>query len=134
MLIIDHIQCKQTRQTLFVKSGDNLILNCTCFDKTNGQWTGPNKRASMASYQNIPYTQGTELNPRLNKSKYMVFGGYDDYKCYLKIINFLSDDDGTYMCWYSSLSTIYIEEYNVVARSRLNVLSIYFLTNYLQGF
>ncbi|XP_052080739.1 uncharacterized protein LOC127718723 [Mytilus californianus] len=107
--------CNKTLQSVVVKSGDSLILNCTCFNKSNGQWTGLDRRPSSASEKYIPYTHGTDLNPSLNKSKYMVFGGYDDSTCYLKIMNFMSDDDGKYMCQYISSETVHINVYNVVA-------------------
>ncbi|CAC5383249.1 unnamed protein product [Mytilus coruscus] len=63
----------------------------------------------------ICHTHGTYLNPSLNKSKYKVLGGYEETKCYLRITNFLSEDDGTYMCQYFSSSTIYIDVYKIVA-------------------
>ncbi|CAC5383259.1 unnamed protein product [Mytilus coruscus] len=107
--------CKKTLRSVFFISGDSLVLNCTCFTKSNGQWTGPKKRPSSASDHYIPYTHGTDLNPSLNKLKYIVFGGYDDNKCYLKITNFTSDDDGTYTCQYINSETIHIDVNNVVA-------------------
>ncbi|VDI30499.1 Hypothetical predicted protein [Mytilus galloprovincialis] len=97
--------CIKTLQSVVVRSGDSLILNCTCFNRSNGILIGPN---------NIPYTQGTVLNPILNKSKYEVFGGYDVNKCYLKITNVLPDDDGAYVCHYISSDTVHIDIYNVV--------------------
>ncbi|XP_052079795.1 uncharacterized protein LOC127717956 [Mytilus californianus] len=115
LLDIGQMPCKKTRHALVVKAGYSLILNCTCFDKTNGKWTGPSKTSSSAADHYMPYTLGTDLNPSLQKSKYMIFGGYDVKKCNLKITNFMSDDDGTYMCQYINSSTIYIDVYNVVA-------------------
>lgn len=109
LLNVGAMPCKKTLNSVVVTSGDSLTLNCTCFNKSNGILIGPN---------NIPYTYGTVLNPMLNKSKYMVFGGYDGNKCYLKIMNVLSDDDGTYMCNYISLETIYIVIYNVVTTGK----------------
>ncbi|VDI19405.1 Hypothetical predicted protein [Mytilus galloprovincialis] len=107
--------CKKTLHSVVVRSGDSLMLNCTCFDKVNSHWTGPNKHLPTVPSPYIPYSHGTELNPRLNKSKYMVLGGYDVHKCNLKITNVLPDDGGSYMCQYISSDTIYIDEYNVVA-------------------
>lgn len=105
---------------MVVQSSDSLILNCTCFDKTNSQWTGPNKHLPSVPSPYIPYSHGTELNPRLNKSKYMVLGGYDVHKCNLKITNVLQDDGGSYMCQYIISDTIHIDEYNVVVTGKLN--------------
>lgn len=102
--------CIKTLKSVVVKSGDSLILNCTCFAKNNGIWIGPN---------NILYTRGISLNPSLNRTKYMVLGGYDNNKCYLKITNFLAYDDGTYTCQYISSDIIYIDVYYVVATSKL---------------
>ncbi|XP_076088493.1 uncharacterized protein LOC143058903 isoform X2 [Mytilus galloprovincialis] len=106
--------CIKTLHPVIVQSSDSLILNCTCFDKTNSQWIGPNKHLPTFLSPYIPYSHGTELNPRLNKSKYMVLGGYDVHKCNLKITNVLPDDGGSYMCQYIISDTINIDEYNVV--------------------
>lgn len=124
--------CKKTMHALRVKAGESLILNCTCFNKTNGQWTGPLKTQLSARELFIPYTHGTELNPNLNKSKYMVSGGYDLQKCYLIITNFVSDDDGTYMCRYITSSTIYQDVYTIEATSKYNLRIIFYYsyTNY----
>lgn len=117
--------CKKTLHALRVKAGDSLILNCSCFNKTNGQWTGPNNTPFSARERFIPYTHGTVLNPNLNKSKYMVIGGYDLKKCYLIITNFVSDDDGTYMCRYITSSTIYIDVYTIEATSKYNLRIVF---------
>lgn len=127
------MRCEKNLHTLSVQSGDSLILNCTCFNKTNGQWIGPNKLPSTnitAGF--IPYTQGIVLNSKLNQSKYKVCGGYDIKECNLKITHFLSDDDGTYMCQYINSSTVYTHIYNIVATSKLTLMTISFLTSYLQ--
>lgn len=113
--------CKQTLIALHVKAGDNLLLNCSCFNKNNGQWSGPNKTRASAVDHFISYTHGQELNPRLNRSKYVVFGGYEDKICYFMIRNFMSDDDGIYKCRYISSSTIYIYEYKITATSKYNL-------------
>lgn len=109
--------CIKTLQSVVVQSADSLTLNCTCFDKTNGIWIGPNK---LLAEQNIPYATGTVLNPNLNKSKYIVFGGSDVAKCNLGITNFMPDDDGTYTCHYIISNTFHIDVHTVVATGKLN--------------
>lgn len=101
LLILGQMPWKKTLNALHVKTGNILtlnMLNCTCLKKTNGQWSGPNTTSFFATDHFIPYKQGTESNQGLNKSKYMVFGGYDDKICYNMIKNFTSDDDGIYIC------------------------------------
>ncbi|CAG2195696.1 FN1 [Mytilus edulis] len=89
------MKCETTEQFIDVNHGENLILNCTCFNKTNGQWVGPNKSPTLYTNADklIPYTQGTELNPNLNRSKFRVLGGYDINQCQLQIMHFVSDDE-----------------------------------------
>ncbi|XP_076089058.1 uncharacterized protein LOC143059445 [Mytilus galloprovincialis] len=112
VVVISQMKCETTVQVMNVNHGENLILNCTCFNKTNGQWIGPNKSPTADKF--IPYTQGTELNPNLNKSKYRVDGGYDINECNLQIMNFLSDDEGLYKCHYIDSLTVHVHSYNIV--------------------
>lgn len=114
--------CKKIEKTLFVISGDNLTLNCSCFNKTNGQWSGPNKQSRLYSTAGdlIPYTINTDLNPTLSKSKYKIYGGYDVKTCNLTITNFLEEDDGKYICQYilnMDPSTVFVHIYYIVATS-----------------
>ncbi|CAC5383255.1 DCC [Mytilus coruscus] len=109
------MQGKETIQSVLVNRGENLILNCTCFNECNGQWSGPNTLLVPNAGTFIPYTQGMDLNQRLHKSKYSIFGGYDTHKCNLQVTNFLSDDDGTYTCEYVHSSTVYTDVYNIFA-------------------
>lgn len=116
----EQMKCKTTEQFIGINHGENLMLNCTCFNKTNGQWIGPNKSPTLYTTADklIPYTQGLELNPDLNRSKFRVLGGYDIKECKLQIMNFVSDDEGIYKCQYTDSSTVYIHRYNVVAISK----------------
>lgn len=120
--MIDIMPVKETMRSVVVNRGEKMILNCTCFTECNGQWSGPNTIYLPNSGDFIPYTQGMDLNPRLKKSKYRIFGGYDTQTCNLQIINFLSGDDGVYKCEYVNSSTVYIAVYNVSAASEYNVL------------
>lgn len=115
--------CKKIEKSLYVKAGDNLTLNCSCFNKTNGQLSGPNKQSRLNSTAGklIPYTIGTELNPKLNKSKYRISGGYDGKTCNLMITNFLEEDDGKYICQYimnMDPPTVFLHVYYIVATSK----------------
>lgn len=116
------MKCDNTEQFINVNNGENLILNCTCFNKTNGQWIGPNLSPNLyATADNfIPYTQGLELSPNLDRSKVRVFGGYNINECNLQIMNFSSDDDGLYKCQYIDALTAHMHAYNVVAISKYN--------------
>lgn len=101
--------------SLYVKIGENLILNCTCFGKSNGQWIGPNRIfVNTTGDHFMPYSQGKKLNPILNKSKFRVVGDYHNKICNLKILNFLSYDEGTYKCNYIDSGAVYIHTYNVL--------------------
>lgn len=116
-IFLDNMLAKETVQSVVVNRGDNLILNCTCFNECNGQWSGPNTILVPNAGAFIPYTQGLNLNPRLNQSKYRVFGGYDTKKCNLHITKFVSDDDGAYQCQYVQFSTVYTDVYHIFTTS-----------------
>lgn len=120
IVFIDNMQSKETRQSVLVNRRENLILNCTCFNECNGQWSGPNTISVPNAGDCIPYTQGMNLNPRLNKSKYRINGGYNIHKCNLLITSFITFDDGVYKCEYVHASTLYIDVYNVSSTSKYN--------------
>lgn len=69
---IDNMPLKETTQSVLINRGENLILNCTCYNECNGQWSGPNTIALLNAGDFIPYTQGLDLNRRLHKSKYSI--------------------------------------------------------------
>lgn len=106
--------CNVSVHSVYVNIQQSVILNCSCFNKTNGQWIGPNKKY-VDHNDSIPYTQGLILNAKLDRSKYQVVGGYEITKCNLQITNVLSDDSGIYKCRYIESSTFYVDVYNVVA-------------------
>lgn len=109
--------CKRIIQSVYVKPGEHVALNCTCSSKANGQWIGPYKSVINSDESNvIPYTQGKELNPMLSKSKYRVLGGYDTKTCDLHISNFSPGDDGAYSCSYIDSNTIVKHVNNVVSK------------------
>lgn len=119
--------CKKIEKSLHVRAGDNITLNCSCFNNKNGQWSGPNKQSLLDPTAGglIPYTLGTELNTKLNKSKYRIYGGYDVKQCNLMITNFLEEDYGKYICQYilnMNPSTIFLHVYFIVAASKYPLL------------
>lgn len=109
--------CKMTVRSLYVDIGENLILNCTCFSKTNSQWIGPNRSFLNTTGDHfMPYTQGRKMNPKFDKSKFRVVGNINNTKCNLEISKFLSDDEGSYECYYIDSATINIDKYKLKAR------------------
>lgn len=116
--------CKMTVMSLYVKIGENLIMNCTCFGQSNGQWIGPNRTfVNTTGDHSMPYSQGKELNPVLKKSKFRVVGDYHNTICNLKILNFLSDDEGTYKCQYIDSDAVNIHKYNVLTARKFHILT-----------
>lgn len=63
MFIIDQILCKETQHIVYINKGENVRLNCTCFDNYyDSQWLGPNKISGPNKGYFMPYTQGNTLN------------------------------------------------------------------------
>ncbi|CAC5393267.1 unnamed protein product [Mytilus coruscus] len=98
------LQVAGTIQEVLVRTGDTIVLNCTCTKLSNGLWNGPNKSASrikdLDEEQLIPYSQGVLLNPKLNLSNYYIVGSYKNRTCNLMISNVSSNDEGKYHCQY----------------------------------
>lgn len=120
--------CKMTVRSLYVNIGENLILNCTCASTNNGQWIGPDRSFINTTGDHfMPYTQGREMNPKLDKSKFRVVGNINNTKCNLEILNFLSDDEGTYKCQYvdSDADAVNIHKYNVLKARMYCILGNY---------
>lgn len=98
----------KTTEKVFVRRGDDIVLNCTCFRENNGEWKGPN----ISSFSNhfkeeflIPYATGLKLNPILEGSNVRVVGGYDRNTCKLLIDNFSAMNEGMYRCSYVQNNT-----------------------------
>ena len=105
-------------QNVFVKKGDSVVLNCTCYAQNSALWKGPNyKYVNHEDTNPLIYSTGLLLNPKLNKSNVDVVGDYGLGICNLKISNFSLDDEGTYDCQYFDvyLST---KTYNVFVKSK----------------
>lgn len=106
---------------MLVRSGDTVILNCTCISQTNGNWVGPNKLSSktnkLKEERLIPYTEGFRVNKQLNLSKINVVGSYENRTCNLMIKEFSIDDEGTYKCQYVENHTTNNYVYKVLLTS-----------------
>ncbi|CAC5383226.1 unnamed protein product [Mytilus coruscus] len=91
-------------QEVLVRTGDTIILNCTCISQINGNWVGPNRSSSKTISFNeeklIPYTEGFRVNKKLNISNINVVGSYENRTCNLVITKFSTDDEGKYKCQY----------------------------------
>lgn len=64
----------------------------------------------------VPYSEGLDLNPKLNEAKFMVVGNYNTRVCNLKIKNFSKEEDGKYCCHHLVLAKVYINVYNVAVK------------------
>lgn len=113
-----------------MKTGDTVVLNCTCTTQTNGLWNGPNNSASRTKdideEQLIPYSQGLLLNPKLDFRKYHIVGSYKNKTCNLLIKKFSSNDEGKYHCQYVENDTTNSCFYRVHIQSRYSVFIIKF--------
>ncbi|XP_063418429.1 uncharacterized protein LOC134701227 [Mytilus trossulus] len=107
----------KTTEKVFVRRGDDIVLNCTCFRENNGEWKGPNI-SSLSNHSKeeflIPYATGLKLNPILEGSNVRVVGGYDSNTCKLVINNFLAMNEGIYRCHYVQSNTEFNHVFKVV--------------------
>lgn len=105
-----------------MKTGDTIVLNCTCTNQTNGLWDGPQKSPSRINGWHedtlMPYAQGTLLNSKLNISKYYILGSYENRTCNLIIKTFSSNDEGKYHCQYVENDTTISRFYRVLVQSK----------------
>lgn len=117
-------------QKVLVKTGDTVVLNCTCTTQTNGHWNGPNKSApsmkDTEEEQLIPYSQGILLNPKLDLLKHYIVGSYKNRTCNLMIKKFASNDEGKYRCQYVENDTTISLFYRVIIQSKYLVYIIKF--------
>ncbi|CAG2204098.1 DSCAM [Mytilus edulis] len=112
-------------QKVLVKTGDTIVLNCTCTNQTNGLWDGPKKSPSKINGWHedtlMPYAQGTLLNSKLNLSKYYILGSYKNRTCNLMIKTISSNDEGKYHCQYVKNDTTISRFYRVNIQTPLDV-------------
>lgn len=93
----------KTSDKVFVRRGDEFVLNCTCFRENNGNWKGPNISSLLNHLKEeyiIPYATGIKLNPILNRSNVHIIGDYDKSKCKLVVEDFSALNEGIYKCQY----------------------------------
>ncbi|CAC5393281.1 unnamed protein product [Mytilus coruscus] len=87
-------------QEVLVRTGDTIILNCTCISQINGNWVGPNRSSSKINSFNeeklIPYTEGFRVNKKLNISNINVVGRYENRTCNLVIKEISIDDEDSH--------------------------------------
>ncbi|CAC5393288.1 IGDCC4 [Mytilus coruscus] len=72
----------------------------------------------------VPYSEGLDLNPKLDEAKFMVVGSYNTRVCNLQIKNFSKEEDGKYCCHHLVFATVYINVYNVAVKRPPSNLSI----------
>lgn len=100
--------CVQIRTTVVVDPGSDVTLNCLCPNQSNGYFKGPDVSSVMETSESdfMTYTNGRELNPELDKAKFVIVGNFDKDECNLKIINFTRQDSGIYQCQYLLMDKI----------------------------
>lgn len=105
---------------MFVETGSDVILNCVCSKKWPGRIYGPAIPALMDMEEDFLflYTIGHVLNPKLEKTKYMIVGNFENNECNLKIMKFTGAEDGMYRCQYNSMNKFCRHSYTVAIKSK----------------
>lgn len=105
---------------MFINNGDTVDLNCTCF-REKISWQGPDGSKAMRNDTVlVAYSDGLQINPKLNITNIDIYGNFTIGLCHLRINNFSNANDGIYQCTYLFNDIAYARHFNIYSKSKLN--------------